>query len=128
MNRITRVAAATAGAIAVPAALLAAAPAANADVDREGRYAGARYEFSADREGRGYEVSVDVDDAKPGSRWKIVLWHDGQRIVKTTRTADYEGDVELERLRPNTAGSDTFKVKITKVGAKKSVVRTITFR
>lgn len=128
MNRITRISAAAAGAIAIPAALLAAAPAANADVDREGRYAGASYEFSADREGRGYEVSVDVDDAKPGSRWKIVLWHDGKRIVKTTKTADREGDVEIERYRPNTAGSDTFKVKIQKVGTKKAVVRTITFR
>lgn len=129
MNRITRISAAAAGAVAIPAALLLAAPAnASADIDREGRYAGARYEFSADRELGGYEVSVDIDDAKPGSKWKIVLWHDGKRFVKTTRTADREGDVDVERLRANTAGSDTFKVKITKVGSKKSVVRTISFR
>ncbi|MFS3130586.1 hypothetical protein ACLM5J_19450 [Nocardioides sp. Bht2] len=133
MNRFTRLSAAAAGALALPASLILAAPAANAanagpEVDREGRYAGAHYEFSVDREGRGYEVSVDVDFAKPGSKWKVVLWHDGKRFVKTTRTADREGDVELERFRPNTAGSDTFKVKITKVGSKKSVVRTIRFR
>lgn len=136
MNRYTRLSAAAAGAIALPASLLLAAPAANAadsarssaEVDREGRYAGAHYEFSVDREGRGYEVSVDLDNAKRGSTWKIVLWHDGKRFVKTTRTADREGDVEVERFRPNTAGSDTFKVKITKAGSKKSVVRTIRFR
>ncbi len=128
MNIKPRIATVTAALLAAPVVALATAPAAHADVDRHGTWAGSVYEFSVDREGNGFEVSVDVDRASSGSRWKITLWHDGQRVLRTTRTADYEGDVEVETWRRNTVGSDTFKVKIKNVGTRGAAKSTITLR
>ena len=110
----------TAGAalIAAPAALLVAAPSAHADIDRNGRCGGGAYEFSVDREGRGFEVSADLDNVRPGTTWQVTIKHDGKRVKRVVRTADYEGDVELDLYRPNTAGSDTFAMNIKRVGGK----------
>ncbi len=127
MNRMTRIATAATGLFAVTAVTLAAAPA-HADIDRHGTWAGAQHEFSVDREGRGFEVSLDIDNAQPGSRWRITLRHDGKRVLRTVRTADHEGDVDVETWRKNTAGKDTFKVKVEKIGTKGSAKHTIVTR
>lgn len=99
-------------AIAVPAALLVA-PAAQADVDRSGRCAGAQFELSVDKERRGFEVEADIDDARPGSTWRIVLRHEGKVVTNVVRKADYEGDLGVDRFRPNTAGKDTFRLTVS---------------
>ncbi|GAA4689073.1 hypothetical protein [Nocardioides nanhaiensis] len=116
----------TAGALlAVPTAVLVAAPA-HADVDRQGRCGPGSYEFSVDREGRGFEVSADLDNLRPGSRWKVVLRQDGRVIGNVTRTADREGDVELDRFARNTAGKDRFVMRATPVGGGSGCSSTIT--
>ena len=111
-----------AGAVAVPgSAVLIAAPA-TADVERHGAIGSGDYEFSVDREGAGYEVSFDIDHVKPGTRWKVVLRHDGNRFLTRTLKADREGELDIEAHRPNTSGQDVFKVKAKRVngGAKAS--------
>lgn len=127
MNRFARTTAlTTAGALlAVPAAVLVATPA-HADVDRYGSCGGGTYEFSVDREDGGYEVSVDVDRVAPGSRWKVVLRHDGNRFYKRTLTADNEGDLDVDRLRNNTGGNDRFKFRATRAKGSASCGRAIT--
>jgi len=105
----------TAVAIGLPAALLVAAPA-HADVDRRGTCGGGVYELSVDREAGGYEVSVDLDRVATTSRWTITMRQDGSRYFRGTRHADHEGDVDVERLRPNTAGGDVFTFRAKKVG------------
>jgi hypothetical protein len=112
---------------AVPTVALTAVPA-HADVERHGACGGGRYELSVDRERGGYEVSFDLDRVKPGSRWKVVLRHDGDRFVSKTFRADREGDIDVDRVRPNTRGADTFKVRATRVHGKASCTRTITVR
>lgn len=102
--------------VAVPTTLLAAAPA-HADQEKHGTCAGAPFELSVDREGRGFEVSFDLDNAKPGSKWKVVLRHNGKRIAQGVHTADYEGDVEVERYRKDAAGKDVFKVRLKNLGS-----------
>ena len=66
MKHLTRTAAGlgTAVALAVPTALVVAAPA-HADVERRGACGAGNYELSVDREDGGYEVSVDVDRVAP---------------------------------------------------------------
>ena len=115
---------AVAGLVAAPIAFAAPALA----VEKEFNVGGARAHFEVEREHGGYKVDVDVEDAKPGSRWRITLWHDGNRIFRDTRRADAEGDVrDVERQRPNTKGKDVFKVRIKRVGGA-SAARTITRR
>ena len=118
----------TAGALlAVPTAVLVAAPA-HADVDREGRCGAGTYDFSVDREGRGFEVSADLDNQRPGSRWKIVVREDGRVIANITRRADREGDVELDRFTRNTAGTDRFVMRATPIGGGAGCSASITVR
>lgn len=112
--------------VAAPTAFFLA-PAAHADVERHGSCGAGTYEFDVDRENGGFEVNFDLDRVKRGSTWKIVLRHDGNRFYKSVRTADHEGDVDVERFRRNTAGSDTFKARAvnTKNGASCSATITV---
>ena len=112
--------------VAVPAILVAAPPASAAE--REFRYAGADVEFEVDKDDGRFEVDVTIDDAAPGSRWRVTLWHDGKRYYKKVRTADGDGDIDIDRNRPNTKGKDVFKIKVTKIGSSTSATRTITFK
>lgn len=113
--------------IAVPAALLVAGPA-HADVEREkhGTCGSGRYELNVDSEGRGYEVNVDLDNVTAGSKWRIVIKQDGMTKANIVRTAERDGDVDLERYLPNTAGKDVIRFKATRVGASTSCTGALT--
>lgn len=113
--------------LATPLAVLGAAPA-NA-ADREFRYGGAEVEFDVEKDDGRFEVDVDIDDARPGDRFRVVLRHNGKVFHKGTHRADRDGDVvDLDKNRPNTRGKDVLKLKVKKVGAKKAAVRTIRAR
>jgi hypothetical protein len=95
--------------------------------EREFRLAGAEVDFSVEKDDGRFEVEVDIDDAKPGSKWRVVLRHDGKRFHNKVHRADGDGDIEIDKTRRNTKGADTFKVRVKKVGgASKS--RTIRMR
>ncbi|WP_370289792.1 hypothetical protein [Nocardioides sp.] len=98
------------------AAVVTSAGPASADVERRGACSTGTWELSADREGRAFEVTVDLDRLPAGSTWRIRLAHEGKVVTSVTRRADREGEIELERLRPNTAGKDTFRFSATRVG------------
>ena len=112
--------------LAVPATMLIASPA--QAVDRSERCDGARIELSVEKDDGRFEVEADVDNAPRGSQWRIVLKQDGNTFTNVVRTADNEGDVSVDRNRPNTAGKDVFKLKANKVGTGGSCVITITRR
>ncbi|QCW51138.1 hypothetical protein FE634_13320 [Nocardioides dongxiaopingii] len=103
--------------LAGPAAVALTAAPAHADVERQGVCGTGTYELSVDREGRGHEVNVDLDNLPAGSAWRVKLWQDGKRVANVVRTAERDGDLDLERYRPNTAGADTFKFTAKRVGA-----------
>jgi len=84
--------------------------------DREFRVAGAEVDFSVSKDDGRFEVDVDIDDAAPGSRWRVVLWHDGRRYHDKVHRADGDGDVEIDKDRRDTRGADTFKVRVKLVG------------
>lgn len=119
--RRTTAALTTAGLLAAPIALAAPASA----TEKEFGVAGADVNFEVEREDGRYSVEVDIDDAKPGSKWRITLWHNGKRFFKDVRRADDDGDVrDVDRSRANTRGKDVFKVKVKRIGGE-SKVRTI---
>ena len=123
MNRTTALIAAGTLVAAPLATVLSAAPA-SADTTKRGACGQGSYEFQVDREDRedggGFEVSADLDRLAPGSTWTVVIRHDGKRVGKVTRTADSEGELDVDVDRPNSAGSDTFRFKAvpTSGGAK----------
>lgn len=110
-TRITALAAVTA-LVAAPLTFAAMAPA-SADVDRHGACGTGGYEFNVDKERSGYELDASIDGVKPGSTWTFVVRHDGKRLTKVTRTADNEGEVDIDANASNTAGKDTFSFRAT---------------
>ncbi|HCB04920.1 MAG TPA: hypothetical protein DEQ43_11875 [Nocardioides bacterium] len=134
MNRtvaMTTAAALIAAPLAAVATVATASPA-SADVTKRGACGPGTYEFQVDREDRedggGFEVSADLDRVTPGSRWTVVLKHDGKRIAKVTRTADREGDIDVDVDRPNTRGPDQFRFKAFPAGGGPKCAATITVR
>ncbi len=125
MSKIRSTTAALGLAALVAAPIAVAAPAHADGKDREFRVAGAEVDFSVEKDDGRFEVSVDIDDARPGSKWRVVLRHDGKRYLNKVVRAERDGDVDIDRNRPNTKGKDVFKVKVKKVGggAKSRVIR-----
>ena len=117
---------ASAALVVAPLTLMGAAPASAAE--RDFRYAGAEVDFEVEKDDGRFEVEVDIDDAKPGTRWRVVLRHDGKKFHNRVHRADREGDVEIDKNRRNTAGKDVVKVKVKKVGTKRAATRTIRMR
>lgn len=106
--------------LAGPAVLLTAGPA-SADVEkgREFRFAGAEIDWSVEKERNRFEVDVDIDDARPGDKWKLVLRRDGKVVHSKTYTVDREGEVEFTKRVKNSKGKDRFKLAIRKVDGPK---------
>ncbi|WP_182524062.1 hypothetical protein [Nocardioides dongkuii] len=105
--------------LAAPLSVIAGPAHADADAanrERVFRVAGARVDFSVERDDGRFEVDVDIDNARPGSRWRIVLRHNGTRFHNRVHRADREGDVDISKNQGDRAGADTFKVRVKKVG------------
>ena len=113
---VATTAAATLVAGAGTAAVLVAGPA-SADTERRGVCSTGDYSLEVDREGRGYDVSVDVDGLRPGTRWRVVLRHDGRVVADRVLRADSDGELELDRWRPDTSGADTFRFTAQRSGS-----------
>jgi hypothetical protein len=129
MNRTTALI--TAGAlVAAPLATVLAPSPASADTTKRGVCGPGSYEFQVDREDRedggGFEVSADLDRLAPGSSWTVVIKHDGTRVRKVTRSADNEGEIDVDVTRANTRGTDTFRFKAVPASGGSKCAATIT--
>lgn len=80
------------------------------DVERARSCGGWRIELEVGPEDSGWEVESDIDDADAGSRWRVVVRQDGQRVYNDVRTAGPRGGVEVDLRRPATAGADAFRL------------------
>jgi hypothetical protein len=116
MNLLTRSATAGIAAVivAVPTVALIASPA-SADTEKHVSCAGGHLELSVDNEAGGWEVDAQVDNVAANQKWRIVLKHDGNRYFKGVRTTDYEGDVDVDRFRSDSSGSDRFSMKAVRL-------------
>lgn len=110
--------------LAAPVVLLAAP--AHADADRSGACGGGSFEYSVERDDGRFEIELELEDVKPGSRWKVTLRHDGNRYYQRTLRADDDGDLDVERSRKNTRGKDAFKFRLDRVKGSAACTRTIT--
>lgn len=100
--------------LSAPMMVLTATPA--AAVEKSKRCDGAKMELSVEKDDGRWEVEADIDDARPGSKWRIVLKQEGKTFFNNVRRADDDGDISVDRDRPDTAGSDTFKLRVNRVG------------
>jgi hypothetical protein len=98
------------------------------DLERTVQCGNAHVELSVDRERTGFEVDGDVDNARPGSRWKVVIRHDGDKVLARTLTADGEGDLDVETRRPDSAGDDVFKLKVKNLASDRVCTVTVKTR
>lgn len=73
---------------------------------------GSVWKLELDREYR-IEVDFEVNSraARAGHTWRIVMRHNGVTFFNGTRTANHDGDFEVERTVANLAGTDTIKVR-----------------
>lgn len=103
---------------AAPAAPTApAAPSVAQDHDRRGDCGpNARYDADVERDDGRLETSFEIDGAERGEKWRITMQQNGDRFFKQVRTTDFEREIDVERNRPDTRGTDTFKFVAKKVG------------
>jgi hypothetical protein len=95
----------------VPIALASSASASQ-EVQKRGSCSQGKvhYEFEVDRERGHYEVSFDLDSNRNGQKWRLRLFHDGDRVFNEVRRTDGEREVDFERDRPDTAGKGRFRL------------------
>ena len=56
------------------------------------------------------EVEYEVDVNRRGQQWRVVLFHNGTRILRDTfTTGGLSGSFEARALEPNMAGDDRFR-------------------
>lgn len=129
MNRTrTAVASVAASALLAGSAIALAAGPAQADGPERSKdfwIGSTDVDFDVEKERGKFEVGVDLDDAAPGSKWRIVLRHDGKVVHAKTHRADRDGEVEINKVLRDTSGKDRFKVVVTKVGTGKPRAATI---
>lgn len=121
------IAALGAGALLATPLALTASPAQAAD--REFRCGGADVDFDVEKDDGRFEIDVDVDDAKRGSKYRVTLRHNGKVFHKKVHRADGDGDVaDIDKKRPDTRGKDRFKITVKKIGGPKACSRVIVRR
>jgi hypothetical protein len=119
MNKTTIATIAAGSALAIGGLLAApahAAPARPTEVERETQgtcSAGARWDLNLEREFGVIDIGFEVDGATPGERWTVTIKRNGSQVLKVTRPADAEGEVDVDHIVRDRAGSDRFTVRAT---------------
>lgn len=88
----------------------AVAPASAApDVTRRGSCSdSARWKIELEDRGARIEVKFDVHRSAAGDTWRVRMLHDGDVFFRGTRTADGDGEFEVERRVADHSGTDRF--------------------
>ncbi len=99
---------AVAGVMALSSLAVVAMPAAAA-TEREKRGQCTRtsdWELELEREHGRIEINLDVDTTRVNRQWRVRMKHDGKLFLNVLRRTDADRDIEIERHRTDTAGSD----------------------
>ena len=91
-----------------------AAPVSAGEVEREkaGYCTGtSRWELNLEKEGGRIEVDLDIDTRRVDRKWRVRIVHNENLFVAATYRTDREGEIEIDKLRPNYAGTDKFRFK-----------------
>lgn len=104
---------ATAGILAAPAS---AAPARPAEVERETMgscSAGARWDLNLEREFGVIDIDFEIDAATPGEKWTVSITRNGSKVLRVSQVADREGEIDVNHIVRDRAGSDRIAVSAT---------------
>lgn len=110
-----RIAAPLAATFALTALVGGGAPvAAGTDRDKERDCSGrSDWELSLDKDDGKIEFELEIDTPRSGQRWDIAIKQNGNRFFKNVRRTDSDGDIEIDRDRPDRRGTDRFWFKAT---------------
>ncbi|MBX3029991.1 MAG: hypothetical protein KF809_07505 [Chloroflexi bacterium] len=99
---------ATAGVMALSSLAVAAMPVAAAtEREKRGVCTGTSdWELELEREHGRIEINLDVDTTRVNRQWRVRMKHDGKLFVNTLRRTDRDRDIEIERHRNDTPGTD----------------------
>lgn len=100
--------------MAVTTLAVGAVPAAAGEVEREKRGDCTRssdWDFELEKEHGRIDVTVDLDTNRSGRRWRVRIWHNGTLTTNVLRRSQDDGDVEVERVRPDRRGRDTIRFR-----------------
>ena len=96
-------------------ATLATGPASanDADVIRRGQCSGASdWKLKLSPEDGRLEVEYEVDSNVVGQTWRVLLFRDGERFFRGTRTTQApSGSFEIERVISNSPGDDIVRAR-----------------
>lgn len=104
--------------VALSGLLLATASPVSADVDKVGTghcSGAATWRLEVDRDEGRLDVELDIRTTHAGKTWRVRMRQDGDRFYSRLRTTDHEGDIEVDRDRPDRAGTDTFSFRATQL-------------
>jgi len=89
------------------------------DIERHATCHGAKIELSVEKERKGFDVDAGIDRSRPFSVWSLTLRHDGKVIAhRAHHRTDDEGEMDVDRYRPDTSGADVFKLTVKPKGKK----------
>jgi hypothetical protein len=100
-------------AVAVTGLGVAGASAAHADFDIERektkRCSGSAFaQLSLEKEFGRIDVDYDIENATPGRAWNVRFKHNGKTVLRTSRIADYEGELDVTQQVRDRRGKDRF--------------------
>ena len=91
-----------------------AAVAAGTDREKERDCSGrSDWKLSLEKDDGRIEFELEIDTPRSGQRWGIAIKQNGIRFFKKVRRTDRDGDIEIERNRPDRPGTDKFWFKAT---------------
>ena len=62
------------------------------------------------------EVEYELEDAVPGSRWRVTVTKNGRTILRTTKRANAAGYLEVRQVTRNLKGNETIRATAERVG------------
>jgi hypothetical protein len=77
---------------------------------------GVSSKLSASSENNRIEVEYELDDAKPGDVWRIVIRKNGAVILRTQKRVNGAGDAAVRILTSNDNGNERIAASATRVG------------
>ena len=92
-------------------ALFIASPAQALEVEREKSKqcsAAAFATLSLEKEFNRIDVDFDLENTTPGRSWNVRIKHNANTVLRTQRTADYEGELDLMQQVVDRPGKDRF--------------------
>ena len=103
----------TTSAVAATGLGVVGASAAQADVDIERektkRCSGSAFaQLSLEKEFGRIDVDYEIENAAPGRSWNVRIKHDGNTVLRTSRIADNEGELDVMQQVRDRRGKDRF--------------------